>query len=118
LPNVVFEHVGRETLSASVYLAKKGGRIVTCAASSGFEASLDLRYLWMNVKSVIGSHLSNREEAQSAHQLVLDGTIKTTVSDIAPFEQLPVLLKKLQSGCVLGKAVVSMPRESAGMESF
>ena len=118
LPNVVFEHVGRETLSASVYLAQKGGRIVTCAASSGFEASLDLRYLWMNVKSVIGSHISNRDEAQSANKLVMDGTIKTTVSDIAPFEQLPDLLEKLKSGCVLGKAVVSMPRESAGMESF
>ena len=72
----------------------------------------------MNVKSVIGSHMSNREQAQSANQLVLGGTIRTTVSDIASFEQLPVVLEKLQSGCVLGKAVVSMPREYSGVESF
>ncbi len=108
-PDVVFEHVGQETLAASVYLARRGGRIVTCAASSGHEAVIDLRYLWMQVKSIIGSHISNSAEAAQANELVLSGKIRTTVSEIAPFSELPSLVDKLNNGNVTGKAVVSLP---------
>lgn len=108
-PDIVFEHVGRETLAASVYLARRGGRIVTCAASSGFESVIDLRYLWMQVKSIIGSHISNSTEAFQANNLVMSGKIQTTVSEIAPFRELPNLVDKLNDGSVTGKAVVSLP---------
>lgn len=107
-PDVVFEHVGRETLAASVYLARRGGRIVTCAASSGYESFIDLRYLWMNVKSLIGSHISNRQEAKEAHALIDSGAIRTTVTDVAPFHELPELLNRFRRGKVVGKAVVSI----------
>jgi crotonyl-CoA reductase len=107
-PEVVFEHVGRETLAASMYLARRGGRIVTCAASSGFETVIDLRYLWMQVKSVIGSHISNRQEAAEANQLVMEKRIVPVVSHQAAFGELPVLLDHLRAGRVVGKAVVSV----------
>lgn len=107
-PDVVFEHVGRETLAASVYLARRGGRIVTCAASSGYESVIDLRYLWMQVKSVIGSHISNRQEAAEANQLVMENKIVPVVSHQADFGELPSLVDHLRSGRVVGKAVVSM----------
>jgi crotonyl-CoA reductase len=107
-PDVVFEHVGRETLAASVYLARRGGRVVTCAASSGFESVIDLRYLWMQVKSVIGCHISNRQEAAEANRLVMDKRIVPVVSHQADFSELPDLLDHLRSGRVVGKAVVSI----------
>lgn len=107
-PDVVFEHVGRETLAASVYLARRGGRIVTCAASSGFESVIDLRYLWMQVKSIIGSHISNSTEAAQANKLVIDKKIRTTVTEVASFLELPDLVDKLDYGKVSGKAVVSL----------
>lgn len=107
-PDVVFEHVGRETLAASIYLARRGGRVVTCAASSGYESFIDLRYLWMNVKSLIGSHISNRFEAAEAHSLVANGAIRTTVTDVAPFDELPALLSRFRNGDIAGKAVVSI----------
>jgi len=107
-PDVVFEHVGRETLAASVYLARRGGRVVTCAASSGFESVIDLRYLWMQVKSVIGCHISNRQEAAEANRLVMDQRIVPVVSHQADYSELPDLLDHLRSGRVVGKAVVSI----------
>src|SRR3954449_6575966 len=49
-PDIVFEHPGRETFGASVYAARKGGTIVTCASTSGYMHQYDNRYLWMNLK--------------------------------------------------------------------
>src|SRR3989337_645146 len=53
--DIVFEHPGRETFGASVFAARKGGTIVTCASTSGFMHEYDNRYLWMNLKRIIGS---------------------------------------------------------------
>src|SRR5690348_12793588 len=55
-PDIVFEHPGRETFGASVFVAKRGGTIVTCASTSGFDHHYDTRYLWMNLKRIVGSH--------------------------------------------------------------
>jgi crotonyl-CoA reductase len=49
--DIVFEHPGRETFGASVYVARRGGTIVTCASTSGFVHEYDNRYLWMNLAS-------------------------------------------------------------------
>ncbi|MEZ5237841.1 MAG: zinc-binding dehydrogenase [Microthrixaceae bacterium] len=55
-PDIVFEHPGRSTMGASVFIAKKGGKIVTCAATSGYMIEYDNRHLWMKLKSIISSH--------------------------------------------------------------
>src|SRR5215475_4830206 len=62
-PDIVFEHPGRDTFGVSVYVAKRGGTIVTCASTSGFLHQYDNRYLWMNLKRIIGSHFANYREA-------------------------------------------------------
>jgi crotonyl-CoA reductase len=49
-PDIVVEHPGRETFGASVFVARKGGTIVTCASTSGYLHEYDNRYLWMNLK--------------------------------------------------------------------
>ena len=69
-PDIVFEHPGRETFGASVFVAKRGGTIVTCASTSGFMHPYDNRYLWMNVKRIIGSHFANYREAWEANRLI------------------------------------------------
>jgi len=87
--DIVFEHPGRETFGASVYVARRGGTIVTCASTSGFMHSYDNRYLWMNLKRIIGSHFANYAEAWSANNLIARGLIHPTLSksyslDLAP----------------------------------
>ncbi|MEH1130279.1 crotonyl-CoA carboxylase/reductase [Micromonospora sp. CPCC 206061] len=86
-PDIVFEHPGRETFGASVYVAKRGGTIVTCASTSGFMHQFDNRYLWMNVKRIIGSHFANYREAWEANRLIALGRIHPTVSRTYPLEQ-------------------------------
>ncbi len=79
-PDIVFEHPGRETFGASVYVAKRGGTIVTCASTSGFMHEYDNRYLWMNLKRIIGSHFANYKESWEANRLIAKGAIHPTLS--------------------------------------
>jgi crotonyl-CoA reductase len=85
--DVVFEHPGRETFGASVYVARRGGTIVTCASTSGFMHEYDKRYLWMNLKSIVGSHFANYAEAWAANDLVRRGIIHPTLSRAYPLDQ-------------------------------
>ena len=82
--DIVFEHPGRETFGASVYVARKGGTIVTCASTSGFLHEYDNRYLWMNLKRVVGSHFANYREAWEANRLIQRGRIHPTLSRTFP----------------------------------
>jgi crotonyl-CoA reductase len=51
--DLVFEHIGKETMALSIYVLKRGGKVVTCAATSGYLSTIDLRYLWMEMKKLI-----------------------------------------------------------------
>src|SRR5690348_6439334 len=86
-PDIVFEHPGRETFGASVYVAKRGGTVVTCASTSGYLHQYDNRYLWMNLKRIIGSHFANYREAWEANRLIARGRIHPTLSKSYPLDQ-------------------------------
>jgi crotonyl-CoA reductase len=85
--DIVFEHPGRETFGASVYVTRKGGTIVTCASTSGFMHEYDNRYLWMSLKRIIGSHFANYREAWEANRLVAKGRIHPTLSRTYALEE-------------------------------
>ncbi|MFE0025854.1 crotonyl-CoA carboxylase/reductase [Amycolatopsis sp. NPDC059021] len=86
-PDIVFEHPGRETFGASVYAARKGGTIVTCASTSGYLHQYDNRYLWMNLKRIIGSHFANYRESWEANRLISKGLIHPTLSKTYRLEE-------------------------------
>jgi crotonyl-CoA reductase len=102
---VVFEHVGRDTFGLSLFLLSKGGKVVTCAASSGFNSVIDLRYLWMSVKKIIGSHFANYHEAQQAAQLVFDSKINPLIHSANPISDLPKMMDAMYSNSTYGKIV-------------
>ena len=85
--DIVFEHPGRETFGASVYVTRKGGTIVTCASTSGFMHEYDNRYLWMNLKRIVGSHFANYREAHEANRLIAKGMIHPTLSKVLPLAE-------------------------------
>ena len=87
-PDIVFEHPGRETFGASVFAARKGGTIVTCASTSGYMHQYDNRYLWMNLKRIVGSHFANYREAWEANRLIAKGLVHPTLSRSYPMEQV------------------------------
>lgn len=101
----IFEHVGAETLGMSVYLLKRGGRVVICGASSGYMSQVDLRYLWMELKSIIGSHFANKEEAEKASSLIFDKKIIPLIHSSNKIEKLGDMADKLSNEDVSGKIV-------------
>ncbi|WP_371681553.1 crotonyl-CoA carboxylase/reductase [Streptomyces sp. NBC_01276] len=84
--DIVFEHPGRETFGASVYVTRKGGTITTCASTSGYMHEYDNRYLWMSLKKIVGSHFANYREAWEANRLVAKGRIHPTLSKVYSLE--------------------------------
>jgi crotonyl-CoA reductase len=85
--DIVFEHPGRETFGASVFVARKGGTIVTCASTSGFMHEYDNRYLWMSLKRIIGSHFANYREAWEANRLIQRAKVHPTLSKTFPLAE-------------------------------
>jgi crotonyl-CoA reductase len=86
-PDIVYEHPGRSTFATSVFVARRGGTIVTCASTSGYEHVYDNRYLWMNLKRIVGSHFANYREAWEANRLIAKGRIHPTLSRTFPLER-------------------------------
>ena len=81
-PDIVFEHPGRETFGASVFVTRKGGTIATCASTSGYMHEYDNRYLWMNLKRIVSSHFANYRESWEANRLIDKGLVHPTVSKV------------------------------------
>ena len=86
--DIVFEHPGRETFGASVYVTRKGGVITTCASTSGYMHEYDNRYLWMNLKRIVSSHFANYREAWQANSLIDRGLIHPTLSKTYRLEEV------------------------------
>ena len=86
-PDIVFEHPGRETMGASVYVARRGGVVVTCAATTGHMISYDNRHLWMRLKSIKASHFANYREAWEANRLIAKGRIHPVLSAVHPLDR-------------------------------
>ncbi len=85
--DIVFEHPGRETFGASVFVTRRGGTITTCASTSGYMHEYDNRYLWMTLKRIIGSHFANYRESWEANRLISKGAIHPTLSKVYPLAE-------------------------------
>jgi crotonyl-CoA reductase len=86
-PAIVFEHPGRQTMGASVFVAARGGTVVTCAATSGFMIEYDNRHLWMKLKRIVSSHFANYQEAWEMNRLIDRGVIQPVMSAVYPLTE-------------------------------
>ena len=87
-PDIVFEHPGRQTMGASVFITKRGGTIVTCAATSGYMIEYDNRHLWMKLKRIVSSHFANYQEAWEMNRLIDRGVIQPVMSEVFTLDQV------------------------------
>jgi crotonyl-CoA carboxylase/reductase len=87
-PRIVFEHPGEDTVPTSIFMCDTGGMVVICAGTTGFNAVVDLRYLWMRQKRFQGSHFANDEQSNAFNQLVIDGKIDPCLSQVFTFEEI------------------------------
>jgi crotonyl-CoA carboxylase/reductase len=84
-PTLVFEHPGETTLPTSCFMCETGGMVVICAGTTGYNATLDLRYHWMRQKRLQGSHFANDEQAKGINDLVIAGKVDPCLSKTFPF---------------------------------
>ena len=85
----VFEHPGESTFPVSVFLVKRGGMVVICAGTTGYNLTLDARYLWMHQKRVQGSHFANLLQASQANRLVIERRVDPCMSEVLPWSDIP-----------------------------
>jgi crotonyl-CoA carboxylase/reductase len=89
-PNLVFEHPGETTIPTSIFVCETGGMVVVCAGTTGYNATVDLRYLWMRQKRLQGSHFANTVQANEMNQLALRGQLDPCMSRVFTYDELPV----------------------------
>jgi crotonyl-CoA reductase len=119
-PDIVFEHPGRQTMGASVFVCKRAGTIVTCAATSGYMIEYDNRHLWMKLKTIKGSHFANYREAWDANRLVCEGRILPPLSAVFPLEEVGEAAAQVHDNRHEGKMGVLClaPEEGLGIDDL
>jgi crotonyl-CoA carboxylase/reductase len=87
-PRIVFEHPGEATIPTSIVLVDNGGMVVVCAGTTGYLATVDLRYLWMRQKRLQGSHFANDEQCAAFNEMVARGEVDPCLSQTFPFAEV------------------------------
>jgi len=117
-PHIVFEHPGRQTMGASVFVCARGGTVVTCAATSGYMVEYDNRHLWMKLKTIKSSHFANYREAWDANRLIAKGAIQPILSAVHPLTEVGEAAYSVHKNLHEGKIGVLClaPEEGLGVD--
>jgi NADPH:quinone reductase-like Zn-dependent oxidoreductase len=106
--DIVFEHIGTATWDASVASLAPGGRLVTCGATTGYDAKIDLRFLFTRQLSLLGSYMGTKSELQTVMKLVASGRLKPVVDKIFPLSEVAAAHLYLESSQQFGKVVLTI----------
>ena len=104
--DVVFEHVGTATWGDGVASLARGGRLVTCGATTGYDAKIDLRFLFSRQLSILGSYMGTKSEFATVLKLVAAGKLKPVVDRAFPLAECAAAHTYLESGDQFGKVVL------------
>ena len=105
-------------MGASVFACKRGGTIVTCAATSGYMIEYDNRHLWMKLKTIKGSHFANYREAWEANRLICEGKILPPLSAVYTLDEVGEAAYQVHHNLHEGKIGVLClaPEEGLGID--
>ena len=104
--DVVVEHVGTKTWEISLRILGKGGRIVTCGATTGSEAKFDIRRLFYKQQSILGSTMGNVKSLDSALAMYINGDISPIVDKYFKMSEIRKAHEYLENGNQTGKVIV------------
>jgi crotonyl-CoA carboxylase/reductase len=114
--DMVFEHPGQSTFPVSVFVVKRGGMVVICAGTTGYNLTMDARYLWMHQKRVQGSHFANLLQASQANQLMLERRIDPCMSEVFEWADIPAAhMKMLRNEHKPGNMAVLVSAPTTGL---
>jgi crotonyl-CoA carboxylase/reductase len=87
--DIVFEHPGEATFPVSCFVVKRGGMVVFCAGTTGYNITFDARFVWMRQKRIQGSHFANLLQASQANNLVVERRIDPCMSEVFSWNDIP-----------------------------
>ncbi|CAM5624491.1 crotonyl-CoA reductase [Streptomyces xanthochromogenes] len=117
-PHVVFDFIGQATFGISVFVVRRGGAVVTCGSSTGYTHQFDNRYLWMNLKRIIGSHAANLQEQWECNRLFKLGMLSPVLSATYPLAEAAEAARLVQTNRHTGKVgVLALAARAAGSAS-
>jgi crotonyl-CoA carboxylase/reductase len=115
----VFEHPGESTFPVSVLVVKRGGMVVICAGTTGYNLTMDARYLWMHQKRVQGSHFANLLQASQANRLVVERRIDPCMSEVFSWSEIPKAhMRMLKNQHRPGNMAVLVSAPTTGLRTF
>lgn len=104
--DVIVDYTGKETWPKSIKAAKVGGRILTCGATTGFEATTDLRYVWVREITILGSNAWERSDLETLLSLVQEGKLKPIIDRVLPLEEIQEAHRIIEEREIFGKVII------------
>jgi crotonyl-CoA carboxylase/reductase len=115
----VFEHPGEATFPVSCFVVKRGGMVVFCAGTTGYNITFDARFVWMRQKRIQGSHFANLLQASQANRLVIERRIDPCMSEVFPWAEIPLAhTKMMQNRHKPGNMAVLVQAKRTGLRTF
>ncbi|WP_101067683.1 crotonyl-CoA carboxylase/reductase [Roseovarius salinarum] len=87
--DMVFEHPGEATFPVSTFVVKRGGMVVICAGTTGYNCTFDVRHMWSHQKRLQGSHFAHLKQASAANKLMLERRLDPCMSEVFAWDTLP-----------------------------
>jgi alcohol dehydrogenase len=108
--DVVFEHIGKSTFPQEISLLKNGGTLVATGATTGYDSTIDLRYLFFKGTNLLGSTQGTKAELEQVIYWTSKGKIKPLIGQILPFSDMVKGHVMMANGDIMGK-IVTMPQK-------
>ncbi|NNE89500.1 MAG: crotonyl-CoA carboxylase/reductase [Silicimonas sp.] len=117
--DMVFEHPGEATFPVSTFVVKKGGMVVICAGTTGYNLTMDARYIWMHQKRIQGSHFAHLKQASAANQLMVERRLDPCMSEVFPWAEVPhAHVKMRRNEHKPGNMAVLVQAPHTGLKTF
>ncbi|MFW8635810.1 crotonyl-CoA carboxylase/reductase [Cribrihabitans pelagius] len=117
--DMVFEHPGEATFPVSTFVVKKGGMVVICAGTSGYNLTFDVRYMWMHQKRLQGSHFAHLKQAAAANKLMVERRLDPCMSEVFSWSDLPdAHMKMLRNEHLPGNMSVLVQAPKTGLRTL
>ena len=105
--DVVFEHIGKSTFPQEISLLKNGGTLVATGATTGYDSTIDLRYLFFKGTNLLGSTQGTKAELEQVIYWTSKGKIKPLIGQILPFSDMVKGHVMMANGDIMGKIVTT-----------
>jgi alcohol dehydrogenase len=105
--DVVINFTGGDTWVPSFKVTRRGGKILTCGATAGFDPKTDLRYVWTFELKILGSNSWLPEDLETLMNLIQEGKLKPVIDTVLPLEQTAEGVRLLEDREVIGKIIIT-----------